>query len=95
MLWPELQRESGNSFTDEINHSDITKHIIHGRPNTLPATLDLAKEEQLTTKTFNLHCCEEPMDVNLAELKMRYIHLSHDHVHTTPALCQFSVMGKK
>ena len=72
-----VQRELHNIFTDGITDSGIAKRIIPGRSDTLQAALAIAKEEQLTTKTFNLRCREEPIDVNLAEQKMRDIKVSH------------------
>ena len=72
-----VQRELRNIFTDGITDSEIAKRIIRGSPDTLQAALAIAKEEQLTTKTFNLRRREEPMGVNLAEQKMRDIKVSH------------------
>ena len=74
---PVVQRELRNVFTDGITDSGIAKRIIRGRPDTLQAALAIAKEEQLTTKTFNLCRREEPMDVNLAKQKKRDIKVSH------------------
>ena len=86
-----IQQQLRDVFLDGIQDDHVARKIIRVRPNTLEEALNIAVEEQLTIRTFNLRRKEEvPMEVDevaaktsseIGELKTMLAEVLQIHKH--------------
>ena len=62
-----IQQQLKDVFLDGIRDDNIARKIIRQKPVTLEAALQIAVQEQLTSRTFDLRRREEPMEVDLVD----------------------------
>ena len=63
---PLIQQQLKDVFLDGFRDDQIARRIIRQHPNSLDSALQIAVQEQLTNRTFDLRQKEEPMEVDMA-----------------------------